>query len=138
MIEFFSETNFELEDSNIIREWIAETIRSEEYKIGSLNFVFCNDQYLHKLNVDFLNHDTLTDIITFDNNLGKEVHGEIYISIDRVKENASDFKVSFKNEIHRVIIHGVLHLCGYKDKTESEKALMRNKEDYYLNKILSY
>ena len=135
MIEFFSETNFELEDTNIINEWIADTIHSEEHKIGSLNFVFCDDQYLHKLNVDFLNHDTLTDIITFDYNLGKEVHGEIYISIDRVKDNASNFKVSFNNEIHRVIIHGVLHLCGYKDKTESEKELMRNKEDYYLKQF---
>jgi len=137
MIEFFSETDFELEDSNIIREWIAETILSEEHKIGSLNFVFCNDQYLHKLNMDFLNHDTLTDIITFDYNVGKEVHGEIYISIDRVNENASDFKVSFNNELYRVIIHGALHLCGYKDKTEPEKDLMRNKEDYYLKRILS-
>jgi probable rRNA maturation factor len=96
--------------------------------------VFCSDEYLHKINVDFLNHDTLTDIISFDYSVGKELHGDIYISVDRVKENAVDFKTAFKDELSRVIIHGIMHYCGYKDKVNTDEKMMRSKEDYYLAK----
>lgn len=132
MIEFYSETKFQLKNPDEILNWISTIIDHEKYDLGDITFIFCNDDYLHKLNVDFLNHDTLTDIISFDNSLGKQIHGEIYISIDRVKENALDFKVSFEEELHRVIIHGILHFCGYKDKSEEEAKLMRSKEDHAL------
>ena len=96
--------------------------------------MFCDDAYLHKLNVQFLNHDTLTDIISFDNSLGKQIHGEIYISIERVKENASTYRVAFLEELHRVIIHGVLHFCGYKDKSKQEQDTMTRMENKALNR----
>ena len=132
MIEFFSETEFEF-----VKDWVTKTIVSEGFKEGDLTFIFCDDEYLYKINLEFLNHDTLTDIITFDYTLGKEIHGEIYISIDRVKENASEFQVSFEEELHRVIIHGVLHLCGYKDKSEADESQMRSKENFYLQAFQS-
>ncbi|WP_299098173.1 rRNA maturation RNase YbeY [uncultured Winogradskyella sp.] len=132
MISFNYETDFKLENEVHFSKWISSTIQEENCREGEIIYVFCSDDYLHKLNVDFLNHDTLTDIISFDYSVGKELHGEIYISVDRVKENASDFNVSFEDEIARVIIHGVLHYCGYKDKSDDEEKLMRSKEDYYL------
>tara|TARA_R110002049_G_scaffold91175_2_gene227624 strand:+ start:219 stop:626 length:408 start_codon:yes stop_codon:yes gene_type:complete len=134
MISFNYESDFNLDEEQSFSNWITNTILEENCKEGEINYIFCSDDYLHKLNVDFLNHDTLTDIISFDYSVGKELHGEIYISVDRVKENASDFKVSFEDEMARVIIHGVLHYCGYKDKSEDEEKLMRSKEDYYLGK----
>jgi rRNA maturation RNase YbeY len=137
MIDFFSETEFEFSDEDSVKDWVAKTIVSEGLKEGDLTFIFCDDEYLHKINLEFLNHDTLTDIITFDYTLGKEIHGEIYISIDRVKENASNYKVSFKEELRRVIIHGVLHLCGYKDKSEADESQMRSKENFYLQAFQS-
>lgn len=136
MINFNFETEFNLENESIIRNWISNTILNENYNQGEINYVFCNDEYLHKLNVEFLEHDTLTDIISFDYSVGKELHGDIYISIERVEDNAKDFKVDFNSELHRVIIHGILHYCGYKDKSEEEATLMRAKEDHYL-KVLS-
>jgi len=135
MISFNYETNFELEQTDQISQWISNTIVEENCKEGDINYIFCSDEYLHKINVQFLNHDTLTDIISFDYSVGKELHGDIYISVDRVKENASDFNVEFKHELARVLIHGVLHYCGYKDKSENDAELMRSKEDYYLNKF---
>ena len=111
---------------------VGRVIGSEGKVVGELTYVFCNDQQLLKLNKEFLNHDTLTDIITFDYSLGNEIHGEIYISTDRVEENAEEFEVSFMNELSRVMVHGILHLCGYKDKSEEEKNQMRNKENHYL------
>ncbi|MUU79084.1 rRNA maturation RNase YbeY [Winogradskyella endarachnes] len=134
MISFNYEIDFNLEDEEHISTWISNTIQEENCKEGDINYIFCSDDYLYKLNVDFLNHDTLTDIISFDYSVGKELHGDIYISVDRVKENASDYMVSFEDEMARVIIHGVLHYCGYKDKSEDEGKLMRSKEDYYLGK----
>lgn len=134
MISFNYESDFNLDEEQSFSNWITNTILEENCKEGEINYIFCSDDYLHKLNVDFLNHDTLTDIISFDYSVGKELHGEIYISVDRVKENASDFNVSFEDEMARVIIHGVLHYCGYKDKSEDEEKLMRSKEDYYLGK----
>ena len=137
MIEFFSETEFEFSDEDSVKDWVTKTIVSEGFKEGDLTFIFCDDEYLYKINLEFLNHDTLTDIITFDYTLGKEIHGEIYISIDRGKENASEFQVSFEEELHRVIIHGVLHLCGYKDKSEADESQMRSKENFYLQAFQS-
>ena len=97
--------------------------------------MFCNDDYLHKLNVEFLNHDTLTDIISFDYSVGKTIQGDIFISTERVADNAKDFKVDFVHELHRVIVHGILHYCGYKDKNETDKKIMRDKENHYLELI---
>ena len=134
MISFNYETDFKLEHTEDLSTWISQTILEENLKEGEINYIFCSDDYLHKINIDFLEHDTLTDIISFDYSMGKELHGDIYISVDRVKENASDFKVTFNDEISRVMIHGVLHYCGYKDKSEEDKKTMRAKEDYYLSK----
>ncbi|WP_179349423.1 rRNA maturation RNase YbeY [Winogradskyella pacifica] len=134
MISFNYETQFKLQNTEQLSEWISNTISEEDCKEGEINYIFCNDDYLHKLNVDFLDHDTLTDVISFDYSVGKELHGDIYISVERVEENASDFNVAFQDEIARVIIHGVLHYCGYKDKTEADEKEMRSKEDYYLAK----
>ncbi|MCH2489889.1 MAG: rRNA maturation RNase YbeY [Flavobacteriales bacterium] len=129
MIEFFSETDFELSKKEELSNWISSVITSEGFSLGDVTYVFCDDAYLHQLNVEFLDHDTLTDIISFDYSMGKEVHGEIYISIERVKENALQFNTTFETELHRVIIHGVLHYCGYKDKTTPQITQMRAKED---------
>ena len=129
MIEFFSENDFQLQNSYAVINWLSGIISSEEYTLGELSFVFCSDTYLHKINLEFLNHDTLTDIISFDYSLGSEVHGEIYISTDRVEENANERNLEFIDELHRVMAHGVLHFCGYKDKTEEEVTTMRRKEE---------
>ncbi len=134
MINFNYETDFNLQNSETEIKWIFDTIREEKHNLGEINYIFCSDEYLHKINVEFLNHDTLTDIISFDYTVGKEVHGDIYISVDRVKDNASDFNTDFDNELARVMIHGILHYCGYKDKTDEDAQIMRSKEDYYLNK----
>lgn len=133
MIEFYSETDFKIEDTKALSHWISEIILHENHELGDLTYVFCNDDYLHKLNLQFLNHDTLTDIISFDNSLGKQIHGEIYISVERVKENAGTYQVAFLEELHRVIIHGVLHFCGYKDKTKKQQETMSRKENEALD-----
>ena len=114
--------------------WIKNAIKKEKRKLHSLNYVFCSDEYLVKLNSQYLKHKTLTDILTFDySNDPKSINGEIYISIERVKENAAMFKGSFDEELHRVMVHGVLHLIGYNDKSATDKALMREKEEAYLS-----
>lgn len=133
MIEFYSETDFKIENTKALSHWISEIILHENHELGDLTYVFCDDAYLHKLNLQFLNHDTLTDIISFDNSLGKQIHGEIYISVERVKENAGTYEVAFLEELHRVIIHGVLHLCGYKDKTKKQQETMSRKENEALD-----
>ena len=133
MIEFYSETDFNIEDTKALSHWISEIILHENHELGDLTYVFCDDAYLHKLNVQFLDHDTLTDIISFDNSLGKQIHGEIYISVERVKENAGTYQVAFLEELHRVIIHGVLHFCGYKDKTKKQQETMSCKENEALD-----
>ncbi|MDG1270243.1 MAG: rRNA maturation RNase YbeY [Ulvibacter sp.] len=133
MIEFYSETDFNIEDTKALSRWISEIILNENHELGDLTYVFCDDAYLHKLNLQFLNHDTLTDIISFDNSLGKQIHGEIYISVERVKENARTYRVAFLEELHRVIIHGVLHFCGYKDKTKKQQETMSCKENEALD-----
>ena len=132
MINFNYETDFILESEEEVTKWVIETISAEGFKLEEVNYVFCDDDYLHKLNVEFLKHDTLTDIISFDYSIGKIIQGDVFISVERVKENAKDFGVNFIEELHRVIIHGILHYCGYKDKTAEEAKTMRNKENFYL------
>lgn len=132
MIAFNYETNFKLSDEEKTSNWISKCIEVEGFELGEINYIFCDDEYLHKINVEFLQHDTLTDIISFDYTMGKLVGGDIFISIERVQDNANDFNTAFKQELHRVIIHGILHYMGYKDKEEGEKLLMRNKENEYL------
>ncbi len=129
MINFDYESEFILENEENFSNWINEVITSESYVLGEVNYTFCDDAYLHKINLEFLEHDTLTDIITFDNTIGETIYSDIFISVERVLDNANDFKVSFEEELKRVIIHGVLHLCGYKDKSEDDAKLMRSKED---------
>ena len=133
MIYYNFETNFTLENQEEISKWIANTIKEEAYTFEEISYIFCNDAYLLEKNIQFLDHNTLTDIISFDYSVGKIISGDIFISIERVKENATKFKVDFKDELHRVIIHGILHYCGYKDKTTEEKQEMRTKENYYLS-----
>lgn len=135
MISFNLETEFFLENEPTISSWISKVITSEGFKEDEINYVFCDDDYLHKLNVEFLNHDTLTDVISFDYSVGKIIQGDIFISVERVKENAKDFSVDFKSELNRVMVHGVLHYCGYKDKTEADAKLMREKENHYLSEL---
>lgn len=135
MINFNYETDFNLESEEQISTWILDTISEEEHKLEEINYVFCNDEYLHKLNLEFLKHDTLTDIISFDYSIGRIIQGDIFISVERVEDNAIDFGVVMKDELHRVIIHGILHYCGYKDKTDNEAKVMRSKENYYLDKL---
>lgn len=123
------ELEFSLNHANDLKNWITQCIHSYSFELGDIDFVFCTDSYLHNINVEFLNHNTLTDIISFDYKVGNQLHGEIYISIPRVEENANDFKVSFEDELHRVIIHGILHFCGLKDKSKEEEIEMRTAED---------
>ncbi len=129
MINFYSETDFKLQQEAQISKWILKIITSEGFEEGEISYIFCDDEYLHKLNVEFLSHDTLTDIISFDNSLGKQINGDIYISIERINENSITYKTAFINELHRVIIHGVLHFCGFKDKSEADSKTMRLKEE---------
>ena len=133
MIEYNYETGFELNNPEELSNWVSASIEKENYKEGDLNYIFCTDHYLLNMNNKYLKHNTLTDIISFDYTIGKTISGDIFISIDRVAENALKYKVRMNDELHRVMIHGVLHFCGFKDKTTSEKELMRKKEDYYLS-----
>ena len=129
MIDFNYEADFVLDSETVYSDWISAVILSEGKKEGEINYIFCDDDYLHKINVEYLQHDTLTDIISFDYSVGNEINGDMFISVDRVKENAQDFNVAFEEELKRVIVHGVLHYCGYKDKSEADELLMRSKED---------
>jgi probable rRNA maturation factor len=129
MINFNYETDFTLENEEAIAAWLSNVIASENKKEGEINYIFCDDEYLLKINLDYLNHDTLTDIISFDYSMGSELNGDIFVSVERVKENAIDFNVPFDEELKRVIVHGVLHYSGYKDKSEVDEKLMRSKED---------
>jgi rRNA maturation RNase YbeY len=129
MISFNYETDFELENESQYKDWISRIIESEGFDEGEINYIFCDDEYLHKINVEYLDHDTLTDIISFDYTVGNLIQGDIFVSVERVKDNANDFKVSFEEELKRVLSHGVLHYCGYKDKSPKDEALMRFKEE---------
>lgn len=135
MITFNHETPFRIKDETMISNWIHKIILQHRFELGEINYIFCDDAYLLKLNIEFLQHDTLTDIISFDTTLGKLIGGDIFISIDRIKENANIFSVSFEEELHRVMIHGVLHFLGFKDKTPKEKTAMRKMENESLQQI---
>jgi len=127
---------FLLKDKLLIKSLIARIFAEEKVHFNSVSYVFCNDDFLLKLNQQYLNHDTFTDILTFTlSNSSLPIVSEIYISIERVKDNAHDLKIEFLSELYRVIIHGILHLCGYSDTSKVEKSQMRKKEDYYLLKI---
>lgn len=133
MIAFhYQETEFVLNRKREVKHWVKQIIAAEGYKSGAINFIFCSDEYLLKLNLKYLKHKTLTDIITFNYNEGKNMSGDIFISIDRVSENAAGFKVAMEIELRRVMAHGILHLAGYNDHTETETAIMRKKEDQYI------
>lgn len=129
MISFNYETDFQLSNEAKTSNWITKVIERQNCKVDEISYVFCDDDYLHRLNVQYLNHDTLTDIISFDYSIGKTISGDVFISIERVEDNAKDFEVDFYTELHRVIIHGILHYCGFKDKTEEDAKQMRAKED---------
>jgi rRNA maturation RNase YbeY len=134
-INFFTEgIKYILRDKVAIRKWLMDAADNEGCRIGEVNIIFCTDAYLLEHNQHFLKHDTLTDIITFDTSEGKTLSGDIFISIERVCENAIKFKVPKNQELRRVMIHGILHLCGYKDKTANERKKMQEKEDEYLLK----
>tara|TARA_B110000438_G_scaffold240737_1_gene239542 strand:- start:1698 stop:2108 length:411 start_codon:yes stop_codon:yes gene_type:complete len=133
MINFTSNTNFQLRHKTVLKSWIKEVVGKEGKKMKDLSFIFCDDMELLNKNSKYLNHDTLTDILTFDYSENNNISGDIYISIDRVKENAKTYKVTFENELDRVMIHGILHLLGYKDKSKKDQKAMREKEDFYLS-----
>jgi rRNA maturation RNase YbeY len=133
MIDFNYELDFELENEEQTSAWISKCIEEFDKEEGELQYIFCDDKYLHKLNVEFLDHDTLTDIISFDYVMGDLISGDIFISVERVKENAKELDIDFKDELDRVIMHGVLHYIGFKDKTDEDKIVMRSKEDYCLS-----
>ncbi len=124
---------FKLKNKAVLKLWIKSVVELEKHTLGTVNFVFCDDSELLEINLKHLNHNTFTDIITFDYTEGLKINSDIFISINRVEENAKKFKVSFEEELHRVMIHGVLHLCGYKDKSKSDTELMRKKENWALN-----
>ena len=134
MIEFNTVNDFELENAEHISKWLEQVILDENKELGELNYIFCDDEYLHKMNVQFLDHDTLTDVISFDYTEGIIISGDVYISTERVVDNSKDYKVSFSDELHRVMVHGLLHYCGYKDKNEDDQELMRAKENHYLQR----
>jgi probable rRNA maturation factor len=135
LISFFAEdVIFELPDESAQSAWIDLVINKEGFHTGEINYIFCSDEYLWKINMDYLNHDTYTDIITFDQSeTQNEIAGDIYISIERARDNALAMQLPFVDELDRLLIHGVLHLCGYSDHNEEEKRLMRKKEDACLS-----
>ena len=129
MINFNYESDFTLDNEEAVSTWLSTVIVSENKSEGEINYIFCDDEYLHKINLEYLNHDTLTDIISFDYTMGNELSGDIFVSIERVLDNAKDYNTVFEDELKRVLVHGVLHYCGYKDKSEEDEFLMRSKED---------
>lgn len=135
-VNFFSQRlPFKVPFPRKTASWIKSVVAKEKHSLKELNFIFCTDKELHRINLEYLNHDTLTDIITFDNSEKQSViEGDIYISVERVRENAERFNTAFQEELYRVMIHGVLHLLGYKDKASGDKKEMRNKEDFYLTR----
>ena len=135
MIDFQYIDNNKLKNTEHLSLWINSVIKEERMVMGELVYILCNDEYLLKRNIQFLNHNTLTDVITFDYSKDKIISGDILISTERVGENAKIFNVNYLTELHRVMVHGLLHLLGYNDKHEKEANTMREKENYYLNKF---
>ncbi|HLV51322.1 MAG TPA: rRNA maturation RNase YbeY [Flavobacterium sp.] len=133
MVIFNYECDFELENETQYEEWIDAVIASEGKETGEINYIFCDDDYLHNINMQYLSHDTLTDIISFDYCIGDLISGDIFISIYRIKDNAKEYEVLFQNELLRVMAHGVLHYCGYKDKDDQDVEIMRLKEQEKIN-----
>lgn len=133
MIQFFYENLPESVNTDY-QKWLEDIILSEGKKLGEISYIFCDDEYLLKINQDYLQHDYYTDIITFDYVKGKTISGEIFVSLQRISDNASTLSKNYEEELRRVLAHGILHLCGYKDKTEEEEKGMRGKEDFYLAK----
>ena len=133
MIQFFFENIDEIPISTATISWLEDIIKTENKKLGEINYILCDDEYLLKVNQDFLDHDYYTDIITFDYVKGKTISGDIFVSLPRISDNAKTLVRDFNSEFHRVLAHGILHLMGYKDKTEEEITVMRQKEDFYLN-----
>jgi len=129
MISFNYESDFSLENESQFKAWIQQIILSEQKSEGEINYIFCDDEYLLGINQKYLDHDYYTDIISFDYSVANELHGDIFISTDRIAENALTYNVTFQHELLRVMAHGILHYCGYKDKSDVESQLMRNKED---------
>ena len=129
MINFNYESDFTLDNEEVIATWLSAVIVSENKNEGEINYIFCDDEYLHKINVEYLDHDTLTDVISFDYTMGNEISGDVFVSVERVLDNSKDYNTTFDEELKRVLVHGVLHYCGYKDKSEEDEALMRNKEE---------
>ena len=130
MIQFFCEDiKFNLSQKRLYKTWIKQIAESEHRTLGDLNIIFCSDSYLLELNQKYLSHETFTDIITFDYGKASKISGDIFISIERITENATVFKVDFEDELLRVIAHGILHLCGYKDKQKTDKTIMTDKEN---------
>lgn len=134
---FYEETNFILPKTTRIKAWLRRIIQTEGFDIEQINFIFCSDTYLHKLNLEYLEHDTYTDIITFDYSTAKLLEGDLYISVDRVNENALELHIDFNDEINRVMAHGILHMMGFKDKSIVEKKEMRLKEESCLSLLLA-
>ena len=134
---YFLDRNPALKERTRLKLFIEKLFTSEKMKLGNLSYIFCSDEHLLTINKDFLKHDFYTDVITFDLSSSKnEIEGEVYLSVDRIKDNAKQLEVSFKEELHRVIFHGALHLCGYKDKKKEEALIMRSKENKYLKRYL--
>jgi rRNA maturation RNase YbeY len=129
MISFNYETNFNLDNENALETWVHKIILEHNCEEGEINYIFCDDAYLLKLNIEFLQHDTLTDVISFDNSLGALINGDVFISTERVLDNAKDFGVSFLEELQRVMIHGVLHFLGFKDKIDADQKEMTRQEN---------
>ena len=128
IINFYSENDFVLNQQELYKNWLERVISSEGKRLGEISYIFCDDDYLLDINQRFLDHDTYTDIISFDDSMGNLLNGDIYISTERVKENAAEFNEHFETELKRVLVHGILHYCGYKDKSEEDASLMREKE----------
>ncbi|MBV6879376.1 rRNA maturation RNase YbeY [Epilithonimonas ginsengisoli] len=138
MINYFFENIDKKNIDSNISIWLEDLILSENKKPGDINYIFCDDEYLLKVNQDYLAHDYYTDIITFDYVKGKTISGDIFVSLPRILDNASTLSQDFESEFRRVLAHGLLHLCGYKDKTVEEESTMRQKEDFYINRYLNF
>jgi len=133
-INFYNqEIDFRLKEKAKIRRWISQVVENECKTIGEISYVFCTDTYLLDINQQYLKHNTYTDIVTFDYTEEGKINGDLFISVERVTENAQRFSVNFEHELKRVLVHGILHLCGYKDKSEEDEKVMRAREDYYLS-----
>lgn len=137
MIVFFNEDiDFKFQHKNLLKKWLKKVAETEGFKMKNLNYIFCSDEYLHKINVEYLEHDTYTDIITFDNSEEEsDIEGDIFVSIERIKDNSQELKTAFEDEFKRVLVHGLLHLCGYDDHSDEDELIMRNKEDFYIQQF---